>query len=173
MRTAGNWILGLYELYIRNIDCDRFAMFQDDLLMSRNVRPYLELQTPGDFPDKAYYNLYTRPENQALATREGWFLSDQHGLGALALVFDRQGVQDLLSHRSVTQWLLEPNKHWCNVDGIVLRALQPQGYREWVHNPSLIQHVEGPSTMGHPPYPSATSFRGEEWDAMELLRSKP
>src|ERR1700728_2616698 len=38
----GNWVLGLWELLLRNPDAERFAMFQDDLIASKRLRQYLE-----------------------------------------------------------------------------------------------------------------------------------
>src|SRR5437870_5459108 len=42
VRPAGNWILSLWELYIREPVADRYAIFQDDLITYRNLRDYLE-----------------------------------------------------------------------------------------------------------------------------------
>jgi hypothetical protein len=87
IRVVGNWMLALWELYIRDPSATRYAIFQDDLIAYRNLRLYLERLR---YPDQGYCNLYTFPENQRLsAGRTGWYPSNQLGRGAVALVFDK------------------------------------------------------------------------------------
>jgi hypothetical protein len=38
IRTHGNWILALSELFIREPHAERYALFQDDLITYRNLR---------------------------------------------------------------------------------------------------------------------------------------
>src|SRR5689334_3053216 len=42
VKPFGNWVLALWELWLREPDADRWAIFQDDLVCVRNLRPYLE-----------------------------------------------------------------------------------------------------------------------------------
>lgn len=112
VRTAGNWVLALTELYCRRPDADRYAVFQDDLVCSANLRPYLEA-TP--YPECGYLNLYTFPQNTPRGLRTlhqyyrgmppppaddfvGFYPSNQKGKGALALVFDREALRALVTH---------------------------------------------------------------------------
>lgn len=175
--TFGNWVLGLGELYIRNPLASRYAMFQDDFVCSRNLRPYLD-QCP--FPDRGYLNLYTfdqywrkapRDETARRERKEGWYRSTQQGLGAVALVFDREGVWDLLTHKDniVTRPAHAGERRWRNIDGGIVDAMKKQGRYEFVHNPSLVQHTGMRSTMGSGRHPTASSFRGEEFDCLSLL----
>ncbi len=179
IRTHGNWVLSLYELYIRNPSADRYAIFQDDLLASRNIRTYLE-QIP--YPEKGYLNLYTFPENERLFPRvgqtlrfeEGWRQSNQRGLGAVGLVFSREAVTTLLSHPHLVSRPQDPGRGWRAIDGGIVDTFRKIGWKEYIHNPSLIQHNgQNTSTIsrgGRPDSWISASFRGVEFDALDLLR---
>lgn len=172
--TYGTWVLSLAELYIRNPNSSMYAMFQDDFVCYRNLRAYLDHHV---YPEKGYWNLYTFPQNQELAPkvgltvrhRVGWYESNQRGRGAVALVFDRATVLTLLSSQHMVERPLDAKRGWKAVDGGVVSALAKAGYRELVHNPSLVQHTGVHSTMRNKPHPQANSFRGGEYDAMSLL----
>lgn len=191
LRAYGTWILGLAELYLRDPRCQRYALFQDDLVCCRNLRAYLDRCA---YPKDGYWNLYTFPCNQRLCPgkpgggeRTGWYLSDQMGKGAVALVFDRPTVQALLANPRHAKHMVQrvPDETWGHrkIDGAISEALNPAHsttaagmIREWVHSPSLVQHVGSVSTIqldnlkGEHPHPQATSFRGETFDALDLLK---
>jgi hypothetical protein len=170
LRIFGNWLLGIYELYIRNPEVDRYAIFQDDLVTCKNLRGYLD-QVP--YLDKSYWNLYTFPQNQELANgRQGFYPSNQYGKGALALVFDRNTLIQLLSSRRLVERPTDTERGWRNIDGGIVTSLSNAGWMEMVHNPSLVQHTgKGPgvSTIGIHDHPLAPSFPGEDFDALTLL----
>ncbi len=179
IRTFGNWALGLAELFIREPTAERYAMFQDDLVAVRNLKEYLTKLT---YEDKTYWNLYTMPENEALApklpnpdlrarkTVPGFHASNQCGRGALALVFNQKAVIDLLTSLHMIQRPMHAIRGWRSIDGGILTALQKAGYRELVHNPSLVQHTGlTASTMGNRMWPLSETFPGEQCDALELL----
>lgn len=198
VRTAGNWVLSLYELYYRVPNADRYAVFQDDFVTYRGLREYLERCQYPDGSGKAqkvygaetargYLNLYTFPQNQALCPRlaephgnlqkEGWYLSNQLGKGAVALVFNRDAVIVLLHSRHLAFRPLDVNRgHWA-IDGGVVQALKdtPSTHElggpwyEFVHNPSLVQHIGHPSTLDKGEQPDSLSFRGEGFDVRSLL----
>lgn len=184
VRAWGNWILSAYELYVREPLADRFALFQDDVLCVRNLRQYLEAW----FPERGYLNLYTGRENHDHAKSKGvgWHeatlvkCSDprsilQTGRGALGLVFDRQGLVDLLSSRHSVERPMDTNRGHRNVDGGVVASMNKAGYREYVHNPSLVQHTGEYSTVGlvNESRPRlAMSFPGENFDALDFLENK-
>ena len=92
----GNWILCLHEVCLRNPFVDRYVMFQDDVIVVKNLRGYLDQQR---YPDAGYWNLYTAPSNQdhieGLGGGTGFHQSNQLGKGALALVFDRETLRKL------------------------------------------------------------------------------
>lgn len=174
IRTYGNWILSLAELYIRNPDRHLYAIFQDDFVTYRNLKTYLER---CKFPEKGYWNLYTFPMNQELCPpgHTGWYLSNQRGKGAVALIFSREGVQTLLAQQTMINKPTDPHRGWRTVDGAVVTGYIQVGWREYVHNPSLVQHTGDISSMENKPHKKAVSFKGEEFDAMELVngRSRP
>jgi len=183
IRTAANWTLSLYELYIRNPSADRYAMFQDDFVTYRNLRNYLE---ECEYPSDGYWNLYTFPCNQALAPKDdsperkgmqkiGWYKSDQRGQGAVALVFDRKTVVALLSSKHLTERPQCPKRGHRAIDGgivVALAKIKPSPIFEYVHNPSLVQHIGQISSMGSKQHPLAMSFKGQEFNALNLLHNR-
>ena len=178
IRTHGNWVLSLYELYIREPNAERYALFQDDLVACKNLRSYLE---KSPYPENGYCNLYTFPSNQSLAPAQGgWFkgrLLDsgpegwQTGRGAVALVFSREAVLVLLSSQHIVDRPLDAFRGWRCIDGGVVTAMNKAGWSEYVHDPSLVQHIGMESSMGSRPHKLAESFRGEDFDAALLLPS--
>lgn len=166
IRAYMSWYLALAELYMRQHDAERYALFQDDFVMYRNLRAYLE---SCKYEPKTYWNLYTFQSNQMLAKgRKGWFKSNQMGKGAVALVFDNETVRTLLSHRHMIDRVQDPNRGWKAIDGGVVQALKMAGWTELVHNPSLVQHTGRQSTVGNHPHKDAPEWRGEHFDALEL-----
>jgi len=168
IRTQGNWVLAAIELFCREPNADRYAIFQDDFVTVPNLRAYLEA-TP--YPEKGYLNLYTFPSNQELAPagKTGWYLSNQFGRGALALVFDSLSFRALLSSKHMIERPLDAHRGWKAIDGGIVTALAKEGIKEYVHNPSLTQHLGELSVMRNRPHPKATSFPGEDFDALSLL----
>lgn len=190
LRTHGNWVLSLYELYIREPAADRYALFQDDLVCCKNLRAYLEeCHYPGEAPrarpgeavrldgsagqpvgHPGYLNLFTMPSNEPFAKgREGWFESNQLGRGAVALVFNRDAVLTLLSARHMVERPMDPHRGHKAVDGGIVESFRKAGQKEYCHFPSLTWHTGERSVMGNAPHRNADSFRGEDWDALSLL----
>lgn len=166
----GNWVLALAELYIRNPYADRYAIFQDDIKCVKNLRAYLDRVT---FPSKGYLNLYTFPENQALALgRVGFYAGNRQGKGALGLVFNREGVQLLLAHNHMVNRVLDKMRGHKFIDGAVVETMNQKGWVEYVHCPSLLQHTGVKSTLQNPRHPNAPSYPGDEFDALTLLPQK-
>lgn len=198
IRVHGNWILALMELFIREPCAERYAVFQDDFITCKNLRSYLE---KCRFPKCGYWNLYTYPSNQQICPKDsmgrdaiGWYeartlnsgTTMQSGRGALGLVFDGEGVVTLLSAKTMVERPMDLSLGWRKIDGGVVNSMNIAGYREYVHNPSLLQHTGIVSSFdkrhrtgqgkseGYPPYhwPKehlATSFPGEDFDLLTLL----
>jgi hypothetical protein len=168
----GNWTLGLTELFLREPKADRYAMFEDDVLLCRNVRQHLER---CEYPKAGYWNLYTVPDNID-PTRDGWQPSAQRGRGALALVFDGEAVKFLLCSMRAVNHAESSRRGYYLTDGAVLESMRKVGHKEWVHWPSLVQHVGAETTIRDRLAPTraehmtAPSFPGEDKDAMEFLR---
>jgi hypothetical protein len=142
-------------------------MFQDDFITYKNLRQYLE---SCEYPEKGYWNLYTFPSNQTLCPKDyvGWYPSNQRGLGAVALVFSRQAVMTLFMQPHFIERPLDALRGWRSIDGGIVTALKQAGWREYVHNPSLVQHMGVTSSMGNGIQQQATSFRGADYDALRI-----
>lgn len=166
----GNWLLALMELFIRNPNAERYAIFQDDILVVKNLRQYLNR---CEFPKKGYWNLYTVPKNEALVPNtlySGWYESDQKGKGALGLVFNREGLLNLLEQKDIIERPLDCHRGKCGIDGAVVTVFEKLGWKEYVHIPSLVQHASDISTMQSRSWEVSTSFPGYEFDALTLIK---
>lgn len=183
----GNWMLAAAELYFREPKAERYAIFQDDILAYLGLREYLESQP---FPERAYWNLFTFMENEDVVKGqpEGWYESAeldnepgrQTGRGALALVFDNHGMISMLSHRNMYARARHPIGNY-NTDGAVVATMNSMGFREYVHNPSLVQHTGYPSTVvrmddeGKPfdlDLPQSSLWLGERFNATWIPQKK-
>lgn len=183
IKTAGNWVLSMWELYIRDPAADRYAIFQDDFVTYKNLRQYLEAVP---YPENGYLNLMTFCDNERIIEGQfiGWheasLIKDaknrdpekprQTGRSAVALVFSRKAVLALLSAYSLANRFQDVSRGWKLIDGGVVEAMNGQGFREYIHNPSLVSHTGTLSTMRNGGYPSAKSFRGEDFNALDLLK---
>lgn len=195
VRCPGNWILALYELYLRNPWHDRYAIFQDDLLAVKNLRDYLDRSPYPDGKDgrsPGYLNLFTWRSNLLAIPKSpsgtgyqiGWFeglefsngriyhgKQQQRGRGAVGLVFNNEAVRVLLTAQHMVDRARDPD-HWHHkLDGGVVESTNKAGWREYVHNPSLLQHTGNLTTMGNNPHPPSPVFPGEDFDALDLLRA--
>lgn len=203
---VGNWFLSAWELFIKNPDADIYAIFQDDILCSRNIRPYLEKAYPN-LPnlDNVYLNLYTSGSNYYVnekgefiggleymsresnlsVTKTGFYISNQLGKGALALVFPTKVFQRLLvSPQFLTKFKEPSSRSHKAVDGCICDAFRKEfllsptpisRVMEYVHNPSLVQHRLLDSTTHANVNPSkrvSPCFMGEEFDCLTLLESR-
>jgi hypothetical protein len=197
LQVSGNWILALYELWIRNPEADRFAVFQDDLQASANLRKYLSRCPYEESFDSSrqrrvgvYWNLYTIPMNEEIVPVrdgkkvEGWHAAaPETGKGAVALVFSRQAVIALLSAYHLAARFSDIREGWCRIDGGIVTAMLQQGWHEYIHYPSLVQHIGMRSAkagkdhtpmLGHPDtYAHSRCWRGETFDCLGLLVDKP
>lgn len=154
LHVHGNWVLSLYELYIRDPDAERFAIFQDDVKLSNNLRDYLNRCKYPDGPVNSrvtpgYWNLYTAPSNLQLykGCKPGWYESNQFGRGALALVFSRQAVITLLASQHLTERPCDPIRGWRCVDGGIVESFRKAGWKEYIHIPGLAIHTGTMSTF--------------------------
>lgn len=166
LRTFGNWMTALWELYAREPKAERYAIFQDDFVTYKNLRQYLE---DCDYPKRGYWNLYTFPQNEK--NTSGWYLSNQLGKGAVALVFNNEAVRTILQSQHMVNRPLDPKRGWQTIDGGIVTGFKQAGWQEWVHNPSLVLHTGEVSSMGHKPYEDTNIFKGEEFDALNLIRT--
>lgn len=178
LRTYGNWILSLAELYIRNPGAERYAVFQDDFVTCLNLRSYLNR---CEYPTKGYLNLYTFPSNEPSNLEahglpsppkghQGWYRSNQNGRGAVALVFNREAVTILLSSQHMVERPMDIHRGWRAVDGGIVESMRKAGWEEFVHTPSLTQHQGKVSSMHSKPHRQALTFPGENFDCLSLIK---
>jgi hypothetical protein len=98
----------------------------------------------------------------------------QTGRGALALIFNREGVLTLLASRSMYERAQNTEFGWRSVDGAVVNTLNLAGFREYIHNPTLVDHTGIQSAMSNKVWSSrALTWRGEQFNAVNLIAENP
>lgn len=176
----GAWMASVWELVTRDPEADRYVIFQDDIVVSAGLRDFL---TWTRYPEQGYCNLCTYPKNaQRGRSGIGWFLTDQKGLGAQALMFDNAAMTALLSSKHLIDRVTSKNprvieRRWKYIDGAIVTAMRSEGYAEYVHDPSPVSHTGEDSAKAHynpldeiiRPQPPTALFRGEDFDLRTLL----
>lgn len=170
-----NWFLAAQELYTREPCADFYGIFEDDFIMSKNVRQYIEA---CPYPGKAYLNLYLWPCYEK--NKGGWYESDQRGKGAVALVFNNDALRTLIqapriykrfADNAISYRPRNDAREHSRFDGTIQMSMTDAGYKEWVHKPSLVQHMGEVSVMGNHKHPQSKSFFGVGFDCMEFLKT--
>jgi hypothetical protein len=161
-----NFVLGLWELYLRNPTSNRYAMFQDDMVCYVNLRSYLD---SCKMPDNSYWNLYTWPVN-VKENIKGWSLSDQCGRGAVALVFSNEGLRHLLMQKFLVNHKQDSHRMYKHIDRAVAISYRDSGWHEYIHVPSLVQHIGTYSSCKNSTHPISPVFEGETYDATLLIK---
>ena len=82
----------------------------------------------------------------------------QLGRGAVALVFSQEAVIKLLSSRYMQTRIMDAVKGHRSIDGAVVSAMHLEGWTEYVHNPSLVQHTGEVSSMGNRKHPISKCY---------------
>ena len=164
IRSYAHWYLTLQELYFRNPYAQYYAIFQDDFVCVPNLKAYLE---SCEYPEKGYWNLFTFMENDVMVSQvsqKGWMPAaravqgHQLGRGAVALVFSQEAVIKLLSSRYMQTRIMDAVKGHRSIDGAVVSAMHLEGWTEYVHNPSLVQHTGEVSSMGNRKHPISKCY---------------
>lgn len=167
-RAYGNWITALWELYTRNPTATRFAMFQDDIIAAKGIRPFLDASS---VPEDGYLNLFVHKRNYIVTGGvKGWRKTDQRGRGALGLVFSRPVVQRLLSSQHLIDRVMDPKRGHRSIDGGISDAMVKLKFTEWVFNPSLLMHTGDTSAIGNREHPQTPNFIGEGSAPLDLLK---
>lgn len=179
IQVAGSWFLAVWEMYIRNPYAEVYAIFQDDIILARNIREYME-STPLLAQDLYYFNLYTNAENShgIPVYAQGWVRAPRKGKGALALVFTHKVLQKLLCAEHMVGRFLDAStgkfklpRRMRSVDGGIYESMHKAGIYELVHSPSLCQHKGVKSTVeeSHDNAVEAPRFAGEDFDCRTFL----
>lgn len=163
-----HWFATAWELYCSAPHADRFAIFQDDILLPTNVRQYLDAIP---YPANGYINLCCYPDNKPLEPTRGLHrASSSLGLGAQGLVFNNEAFCKLLSSEYLVMHPKLGEAGKAGIDGVIKSALGWKGIDEYVHWPSLIDHLDDvPSTIGHEPQPPVADFPSVDFDCLSWL----
>lgn len=185
----------IYAIFQDDIICGKNLKryIEESIFKCPNYPSSLNYSTSFNPSTNFYLNLYTAPSNMEFLDKKynttpstlepGWYPSNQNGQGALALVFTNQCVQDILSNST---HFLKKFTHLTRakkcIDGEVRNILygdprRPskypgKGYVEYVHYPSLVQHMGDISTVGNlKNRQNSPCFFGEDYDCMSLLHT--
>ncbi len=168
--STWNWLRAFESLYHNNEQAARYVVFEDDILAYCNLKRYLE----GVFyPENGYLNLYLSPMNQKPAKDFiGWCIPRHPGKGCLALVFNKETARLLSQHLSEVAQYIHPRFKRQSTDGGIQITMKHVGIQEYVHHPSLVQHVGMNSSFigENAHFTRSLSFRGEDFDALDLLK---
>ena len=157
-RTLGNqagcfrhWYRVLTDL-VNNTDSDYVGIIPDDVIfkepiLSKAIEP---LQTDRD----GYAALYTPSgmvmRSARLRLGSGW-CEIRGGWGKSwggCYVFRRSVAERIIKHPRTIRHLNEYKRNQ-QIDAIVPEVMYQLGLRQWMHNPSLCNHVGMTSTIGH------------------------
>jgi len=178
VRTFSHWYESALDLYLTNPWSEYYMFLQDDLTCPKTLLKYLR---SCRYPQNGYFNLYTFRENEsviqgkqtgwveAYRTRQGY----QLGLGAVGLVFPHNALITLLTQRHMLTRKRDAVRGHHSLDGAIVEAMNQAGYTEYVHNPSLLQHIGHESSMGNAKHADAKSYPGNNFDLLTLLKDTP
>jgi hypothetical protein len=160
-----NWLEGLKELRSSNPSADFYGMFQDDIVLCKNIRPYLEHNLwPSE--KTAVVSIFT-PCGYSSGKSRGW---EKIELGrdlwmAQAYIFNPAHIDTILNDEGILSWQGRQN-----IDSNVGECLQNNSLEIYYHVPSLCQHFSMTSAI-YPDKPmpaiglrSAIDFVGEHYD---------
>jgi len=139
----GNWMLGLYELFIRNIDADAFFMIQDDILVPPNTRNYLErslwfTETPHLV---SLFGMFDNdPEYQ-------WREVYKYEGGPNSIIMSHETVQEILSSLIPLQYYGIQSKKNTSFDDLgIFSLMSKNNWPTFYPKPSISDHIGHYST---------------------------
>jgi hypothetical protein len=167
-----NWICGLMEMYCVDVNADVYIMFEDDIEMCMNLRPYLEHIIPS-LDQLGVLSIYTPPHHAKKA--KGLFCIHDESYrggfmwGTQAVLFTKTSLASFLSSKNVADHLrTETGRENKNRDSAIGMWAKQSGHRVYYHTPSLVQHADKESTIGHEHH-EALDFVGKDFDATALI----
>ena len=174
--TLGAWpnfFLALSELVQLDPHADAYFLLQDDVVFSRNIRPYLErVLWPGS--DLGLASVYC--PSTYVRRRRGFHAvkSDEMLAGAVTCIFPNVCARLLLGcSRAIKHRRTGPHEGLRYIDSVLGGWCDTAGLKAYYHTPSLASHIGDVSTV----WPHATNegcrqaadFAGERFDANSLL----
>jgi len=141
----GNWILGLYELFIRNIDADAFFMIQDDIVVAPGTRNYLENSLW--FTEQPHLVSLFGPNAIDKDPSNGWrSVSNYHG-GPNSIIMSHETVQEILSSLIPLRYYGVQSQKKTSFDDLGVFILMSQNnWPVFYPKPSLGDHIGHQST---------------------------
>jgi len=171
--VLGNWFLGLSELLHRDPDADAYALFQDDVVLARNVRQYLET-TLWPAERAGLVSVYC-PEPYANGGPGFREVSTGGGLlGALSYILPSAAAKWIVTAGTATWFRRRTfSRESRRLDVLIGQLLAQAGWSAFYVSPSLAHHVGEHSTLwpgiGASRKRRAGDFVGEHYDALRLL----
>jgi hypothetical protein len=167
-----NWYLSLTELVLLDPHADAYLICQDDIVLSRETRSYLEhILWPNESAQVVSIycaEVHDEPDRTGFNQLD----ADWETCGALALIFPNAVARALLcdplflDHRRNG-----PRNGSSCIDSIVGRWCRRSNIRYYVHHPSLVQHTGHYSSLwgkiASSPRRRAGSFLDESDSALE------
>lgn len=145
-----NWYLSLAELVMRNPHAEAYFLCQDDVLLARGLRSYLE-QTLWPGSNVGVVSAYC-PSHYAVGLAKGFHIEDRgwDSWGALAYIFPNPSARAVLTDPAVLNHRHHgPAGGLRNIDSVLGSFCRRSRLQYWVHVPSLAQHIGCTSTIWH------------------------
>lgn len=141
----GNWMLGLYELFIRNIDADAYLMIQDDIIVSPGTKKYLEESLW--FNEDPHITCLFCPNAIDNDENFGWRTSNSFSGGPTAIVMSHETVQTIITDiLPLRFYAIQKSKKSSFDDLGIFHLMSRKGYKVYYPKPSLCDHIGHIST---------------------------
>lgn len=141
----GNWMLGLYELFIRNIDADAFFIIQDDIIVAPGSKSYLEEALW--FTDQPHLVSLFGPNAIDKDESNGWRKIAKYSGGPNSIIMSHETVQEILSSIIPLRYYGIQHQKKTSFDDLGIFALMSQNnWPVFYPKPSIGDHIGHQST---------------------------
>lgn len=141
----GNWMLGLYELFIRNIDADAFFMIQDDIVIAPNTRKYLENSLW--FSDEPHLISLFGPNAIDKDPSNGWRKTSKYSGGPNSIIMSHETVQEILSSLTPLRYYGVQHQKNTSFDDLgIFSLVSEKNWSVFYPKPSIGDHIGHQST---------------------------
>lgn len=167
-----NWIAALTESVRRNPDADAYVILEDDGVMCRNVRGYLEWTLWPEAAEAVALCSFYRPQcyTDLMPLARGWHREYRGSclVGTVAWAIPPESARAIIRDLGDLGGL-------SGIDAKVGGWALTTGRATWYHAPSLVQHIANDnSALGiHEPHVNmrtASDFPGVDFDARSLIQ---
>jgi len=176
-----NFVASMRELLAEHSKAQAILLFQDDVILCREVRDFLERDL-WPSPKTGVISIYT-PNHKVYAPEDvkgcRW-INSKWLIGACALAFPRHVAEAIVAHPLAKNWRgaakgSQPVPHLKKaVDCYVGHAVAELNLRAYYYNPSMVQHIATTSAIGHGGANGkrrSGTFPGETHRAIELYKN--